>query len=320
VRVLVTGASGFIGAAVVAALTGRGHHVVAVARRAPAVADQGISWVEADLRTHSAWTALLDGITTIYHFAWSSLPADSNQDPVADAYDNIVGTLRLLEAARARSGIRFVFSSSGGTVYGRLQADRAAETHPTRPICAYGVSKLTVENYLMLYSSMWGLDAVTLRISNAYGPGQDTGRNFGAVTTFTRCALTGEPITIYGDGSVVRDYLYISDLVDAVVRAGQMHGGAAVLNIGSGVGHSLNEVVQTISRALGRPVRIRYLPARSFDVPLSVLDINCAQQALSWSPMVDIEQGVAATLSALRQNIQREGADGLTRMISSASL
>jgi UDP-glucose 4-epimerase len=299
--VLVTGASGFIGSAVVVALADRGDHVVAVSRRPPPVAGPGISWVEADLRTYAAWPALLDGVTTIYHFAWSSLPASSNQDPVADAYDNIVGTLRLLEAVKAREGIRFVFPSSGGTVYGRLRADRAAETHPTRPTCAYGVSKLAVENYLMLFASMWGLDAVTLRISNPYGPGQDTGRNFGAVTTFARCALTGEPITIYGDGSVVRDYLYISDLVDAVLRAGQMRGGATVLNIGSGVGRSLNEVVSTISTVLGHPIEIRHLPARSFDVPVSVLDIACARMALTWSPKVVFEQGVIATLSGLRQ-------------------
>ena len=300
-RALVTGASGFIGSAVVAALVRRGEQVVAVARRSPPSAAPGTSWVETDLRTHTEWSPLLEGVTTIYHFAWSSLPATSNEDPVADAYDNIVGTLRLLEAVKARSGIRLVFASSGGTVYGKLQASRAAEAHPTQPTCAYGVSKLAVENYLRLFASMWGLDAVTLRISNPYGPGQDTARNFGAVTTFARRALNREPITIYGDGSVIRDYLYISDLVAAVVKAGEMRGGVDVMNIGSGVGRSLNEVVDTIAAALGRPVATRYLPPRNFDVPVSVLDIERAQFALSWSPRVDFFHGVMATLSGLRQ-------------------
>jgi UDP-glucose 4-epimerase len=298
---LVTGASGFIGSAVVAALTRHGEHVVAVARRPPPVAAPGTSWIKADLRTHTEWSALLEGITTIYHFAWSTLPATSNEDPVADASDNIVATLRLLEAVKTKPRIRFVFASSGGTVYGQLQAGRAAETHPTQPTCAYGVSKLAVENYLRLFTSMWGLDAVTLRISNPYGPGQDTGRNFGAVTTFAQRALNGEPITIYGDGSVVRDYLYISDLVNAVVRAGQMRGGVPVMNIGSGVGRSLNDVVDTVAAALGRPVATRYLPPRNFDVPMSVLDIETARVALSWSPKVDFPHGVMSTLSGLRR-------------------
>ncbi len=296
---LVTGASGFIGSALVAALTAEGHRVVAVARRPPPTACEGVSWVQADLRTYTGWTALLDRVTTVYHLAWSSLPATSNQDPIADAQDNIVGTLRLLEAAKTRPGIRFVFISSGGTVYGRLQTACAAETHPTHPTCAYGVSKMAVEKYLELYAALWGLDAITLRVSNVYGPGQDTQRNFGAVTTFARRALAGKPITIYGNGSVIRDYLYISDLVEALLAAGQMRGGGPVLNVGSGVGHSLNDVLRLVGAALGRPIAVEYLPARNFNVPISVLDISRARDTLSWKPKVPLADGTAATLAGL---------------------
>jgi UDP-glucose 4-epimerase len=241
--------------------------------------------------------ALLDGVTTIYHLAWSSLPATSNDDPIADASENIVGTLRLLQAAQGRPGIRFVFASSGGTIYGKLETAVASESHPTRPICAYGVSKLAIENYLSLYSSVWGLDAVSLRVSNAYGPGQDTTRNFGAVATFSTRAAAGEPIIIYGDGSTVRDYVYISDLVNAFIRAGEIRGGPPILNIGSGVGRSLNEVVQTIIAALGRPVAVHHMPKRSFDIPVSVLEIGIAKRVLSWCPKVDFNNGVCATLA-----------------------
>jgi UDP-glucose 4-epimerase len=298
---LVTGASGFIGSAVVGALVAKGHPVVAVARRLPKMPCPGVSWVQADLRTYTGWAALLDRVTTVYHLAWSSLPATSNQDPVGDAQDNIVGTLRLLEAMRRRPDIRFVFISSGGTVYGRLQTTRAAETHTTHPTCAYGVSKLAAENYLELYASLWGLDAIALRISNAYGPGQNTQRNFGVVATFVSRALTGNPIAIYGDGSVVRDYLYISDLVEALLAAGQMRGGGPVVNVGSGVGHSLNDVLRLVGAALGRPVTAEYLPARDFDVPFSVLNISRAREILSWVPKVSLSDGIAATLAGLRQ-------------------
>ena len=300
---MITGATGFIGSALVEALSHRGECVIAVARRPPQSASPGTRWVEADIRHFNGWPELLDGVRTVYHLAWSSLPASSNNDPVGDASDNVIGSLQLLEAVKAKPDIRFVFASSGGTVYGPLQTGRATEMHPTRPNCAYGVSKLAVENYINLYASLWGLNGVSLRMSNPFGPTQDTQRNFGAVTTFIRRALAGEAIPIYGNGAVIRDFLYISDVVDALIAARQIQGGAPVLNIGSGIGHSLIEVVETIAAVLGRRVPIRYLPARQFDVPVSVLDISLAYATMSWAPKVKFYDGVAATAADLQRTL-----------------
>jgi UDP-glucose 4-epimerase len=246
----------------------------------------------------AGWSDLLKTVTTVYHFAWSSLPKTSNEDPIGDAKDNILGTLGLLEAARKNGHVRIVFASSGGTVYGVLQSIPANELHSTRPRCAYGVTKLAVEKYLALYHDLWGLDCIALRISNPYGPRQVVGRNFGAVSTFAACVVRGDPITIFGDGSVIRDYLYIDDLVEALIAAGDYHGGPVALNVGSGIGKSLNDIVDILQKKSNRTLAVRYVVARDLDVPISVLDVSLAESLLKWKPCTPFEKGVAATLVA----------------------
>ncbi len=297
---LITGATGFIGRNLLRALARRGEEIIAVSRRPQNdEADKLVSWMEMP-KDISAWAAAIEQVSTIYHFAWSSLPQQSNEDPVGDASDNIVGTLRLLEAAKQKKDLRFVFPSSGGTVYGILTSVPANERHDTRPRCAYGVSKLTVEKYLTLYRDLWQLDYAALRIANAYGPGQNVGRNFGAVSTFALRAAKGDPITILGDGSVVRDYVYIDDLIEAVIAAGKHRGGATVMNIGSGTGKSLNDIVTTLEAICGRDIKVNYVPGRTFDVPVSVLDVSLAQAELGWRPRTTFEEGVTATLKGFR--------------------
>jgi UDP-glucose 4-epimerase len=296
---LITGATGFVGRALTNELVGRGERVIALTRD-PYRGDisKSISWRLLP-KAPAGWNEILDEIETVYHFAWSSLPQSSNEDPLSDASDNILGSLRLFEACKGRSNLRIVFPSSGGTVYGVLTSVPASEQHDTRPRCAYGVSKLAVERYLALYHDLWGLDCTALRISNAYGPGQLVGRNFGAISTFAARVAKGEPITVFGDGSVTRDYLYIDDLVEALIAAGAHRGGPIVMNIGSGVGKSLNDVVDALARFRTNGPEVRYVPARNLDVPVSVLDISLAQTILKWKPRTSFQHGVEATFIAL---------------------
>ncbi len=245
------------------------------------------------------WGELLAHVSTVYHFAWSGLPQSSNQDPEQDA-QNIISTLQLLEAAKKKAQLRLVFASSGGTVYGILNSPAASEQHRTRPRCAYGVSKLAVENYLTMYRDLWGLDCVSLRISNAYGPGQKVGRNFGAVSTFVTRVAQREPITIFGDGSVVRDYIYVDDLVEAVIATGEYREGPTVMNVGSGVGASLNDIVEAIRILCPNEVDVSYGTGRALDVPVSVLDISLASSTLGWKPRTSLRAGIEATYRALQ--------------------
>jgi UDP-glucose 4-epimerase len=300
-RALVTGANGFIGSAVVRELSENGHFVTALVRGAEALRPSSpqMRWAQADLRQPVDWRQLLNDVDCVFHLAWTTLPGPSNLDPIADASDNILSALRLMEAIKDRRDIRLVFASSGGTVYGRLDVVPADEGHPLRPTCAYGVSKLSVERYLLLYQQLWGLNSVSLRLSNPFGAGQARGRNFGAVTSFVECALKNRPIRIFGDGSVVRDFIHVTDAARAIVAAGLTLNTSSILNIGSGAGHSLLDVIQMIEDITKRPVQRFHEPARGFDVPVSVLNIALARKELGWAPRMSFRAGVESLIGTM---------------------
>lgn len=165
------------------------------------------------------------------------------------------------------------------------------ESHPTNPLCSYGITKLSIEKYLDLFNHLYGLNYTVLRIANPYGERQRLQASQGAVAVFLGKILRGEPIDIWGDGSIVRDYIYISDVIDALM-ASLKETEEHIFNIGSGHGHSLNEILDVIERVTGRSSIRQYLPARSFDVPESVLSIEKARKILGWEPKIDFDTGV----------------------------
>jgi UDP-glucose 4-epimerase len=303
-KALVTGASGFLGRALVKALLARGECVVAVGRRSsPFAPHPSLIWKQIDLLDSAVpWREILSGVKTIYHLSWSTIPAEANMAPSGDAQDNIVGSVRLIESLASQSPVRFIFASSGGAVYGPLVEERAAEDHPLSPLSAYGVSKRAVECYLDYFAVSSAIRPVSLRIGNLFGPGQDTARLFGAITHFTRNALCGKPIVLFGDGSNVKDYVYIDDVVDALILAAQTDHTPRILNIGSGVGHSLNDIIAAIEKFLQRPIAVERRPARPFDPPVCVLDPSCARRELGWSPRVSFEEGIARTLKSFAES------------------
>jgi UDP-glucose 4-epimerase len=299
---IVTGARGFIGSSLIRTLARSGENVIATTRGVPpSVEIPGVRWrsiANFDLRT---WLELLDSnVTTVYHLGWSSIPATANANPAADLADNVATGLNLLEALRhGRSTARLVFTSSGGTIYGRTSITPTTEDIPPQPMSAYGVSKLAFETYLRVYRENWGINAVTLRIGNPFGPNQDVTRAFGAVTTFVRLALASKPITLFGDGGIVRDYLFVEDCVEAIMLAGQKRDIHQIINIGSGVGISLLDIIDTLSRVLGRDLERRHDPGREFDVPVSVLSIDRARDLLGWQPRTSFDAGIERTIRSL---------------------
>lgn len=303
-RALVTGASGFLGRALVAALLALDETVVAIGRgTCPFAPHPRLIWRRVDLAESAApLLEILPGVDTIYHLSWSTIPADADLAPSEDARVNIVGSLRLLESIARGARPRVVFASSGGAIYGRLLQIPAPEEHPLNPLSAYGVSKRTVEAYLDLFARSAGIRPISLRIGNVFGPGQDTARPFGAVTHFTKSAFLGAPFVMFGDGAVVRDYVYIDDAVAALVRAGHAENLSSVLNIGSGEGRSLNDIIAVLQKLVHKPIMVERKPARPFDVPVSVLDATRARREIGWSTQVSFEEGVARTLASLAKN------------------
>ncbi|MFG1416983.1 NAD-dependent epimerase/dehydratase family protein [Xanthobacter sp. V0B-10] len=310
---LVVGASGLIGRRLCERLRHSCVGIIATTRgREERPAWPGVQWKALDFATFDAWDRLLEDVDTVYHLAWSTVPSSAANDPVRDVSENVVGTVRLLEAARRAPGVRIVFASSGGSVYGPPQSLPVDEAHPTRPIGAYGISKLTAEHYLETSRAVHGVDAIALRISNCYGPGQHEKKGLGAITLFARAALRRDPITLYGNGDIVRDFVHVEDVVSALVAAGERRNVAGPVNIGSGVGHSLRQVIAKLEAALGRPMVVQRAAPRIFDVKASVLDVSRARERIGWRPTIDLDRGIAMILEELRAEMGLECASPCT--------
>jgi len=299
-KCLILGGSGFIGSHLAEALLIQGHEVRIfdrpnLVRPENLCDDERIEWFEGDFLNLEDFAPAVMGTDIVFHLVSATLPKSSNENPLYDIETNLVGTLRLLELARTHAVKRIVFTSSGGTVYGIPKQLPIPETHSTDPLVSYGISKLAIEKYLHLYHELHGIDYCVLRIANPYGERQRVSAAQGAVAVFLNRALHHQPIHIWGDGSVTRDYVYIQDVVDALVSCIHYRGEQRVLNIGSGHGLSLNAILDAIEHLLGHPVARSYEPARNFDVPSNVLDISLAKAQLHWQPKTSFHDGLVKT-------------------------
>lgn len=300
---LVLGGAGFIGSHVAEALARQGERVKIFDR--PHVdrllqLRRGYEVFTGDFLDAHSLIPALRGTDVVFHLVSTTLPKSSNDNPVYDVESNVIGSLRLLELCREHGVRKIVYVSSGGTVYGLPRSLPVAEDHPTDPISSYGIHKLAVEKYLSLARRLYGLEYCVLRPANLYGPRQRLDIAQGAVGVFLDRALRDEPIQLWGDGSVVRDYLYVGDAVDAIVRAARFDGEPRIFNIGSGVGVSLNELIEEIGRLLGRPVKVERSEARLVDVPVNVLDCSLALRHLGWRATTPLAEGLRRTCDWLR--------------------
>lgn len=256
------------------------------------VSSKHVEYVSGNFSSADTVEQLVKGVDVIFHLICTTLPKTSNDDPVNDVMSNIVPTIQLLESARKEGVRKIIYFSSGGTVYGVPKTIPTPEDYPTLPICSYGIHKVAVENYLHLYYTLYGLDYAVMRISNPYGTYQGTGRGQGAVPVFLNKLMLDEPIDIWGDGSVVRDYIQVDDVVEAALKLVEYQGSQKIFNIGSGKGLSLNTLIAEMASLVGREARVNYLPARALDVPASVLDISRAFREFAWQPRVCFREGI----------------------------
>jgi len=297
---LVIGGNGFIGTNLVDALLKSGHEV-RVFDRFPGRFKEPLSEVEylwGDLGNHGEMAEVVRGVDYVYHLAYTTLPHTSNEDPLFDIRSNLIDTVQLLQECRQAAVKKIIFMSSGGTVYGIPETVPIKESHSTNPICSYGITKLAIEKYLSLFHRLYGLEYLIARISNPYGEQQNPGGKQGAVTVFLGNVLSKKPIVIWGDGEVVRDYIYIGDVAEALVKAAGYDpsaSGQRLFNIAAGEGYSLNQLVEIIRGVVNREVEVRYEPGRPEDVPQNVLDISMAKKHLNWKPKVTLTEGLSRT-------------------------
>lgn len=304
-KCLILGGGGFLGSHLSEALLAEGHAVRIfdrpnLLRFRSFQSNENVEWFEGDFIDREHVAHAVSGCDVIFHLVSTTLPRSSNENPAYDVETNVIGTLQLLDAARKNKIRKFIFVSSGGTIYGIPHEVPIKESHPTEPICSYGISKLAIEKYIHLFHLLHGMEYCVLRLANPFGERQRIAAAQGAVVVFLDKALRNEEIEIWGDGSVVRDYFHVSDAVAALMKAIAYEGSQRIFNIGSGIGYSLNDIIEAIETLLGVAVRRSYLPARAFDVPVSVLDISKAAEFLNWKPQVSFGEGLSRTAQWLR--------------------
>jgi UDP-glucose 4-epimerase len=299
-RALVIGGNGFIGGHLVNLLDEEGI-AVRVFDRFPSkffAQKRNVEYVIGDLGNHGALNEIVQDVDWVFHLAYTTLPKTSNDDPVYDVRSNLIDTLQLLQECTKEKVKKIVFVSSGGTVYGAPQSVPITESHPTEPICSYGITKLAIEKYLHLFYHLEGLDYAVARISNPYGEGQNPNAKQGAIGVFLGRIARGEEIEIWGDGEVIRDYIYIRDAAAALIQAARYQASKTdprVFNVGSGVGHSLNEIIDEIRSVVEVKFKVHYDPARALDVAANVLDNRLAGKHLGWHPTTDLRTGIERT-------------------------
>jgi UDP-glucose 4-epimerase len=305
--VLVLGA-GFVGAAVARSLVRRGCQVKVLTRSEPthrtAEVLVGATVAVGDAGEMTTLVSALGGVDRIVYALGSASPAESDLDPASDVAVVIPPLVRMLELLRLRSGLR-TFLSSGGAVYGEQREHPIPESVEPRPISSYGIIKLTCEKYLTMYSDSYGIPCQVLRIANVYGPGQHVSRGQGVVARLAHSALTGAPMPLYSGGKSVRDYVYIDDVADAVADLVCVAHTPQVINIGTGIGHSLDEVVEQVRIASGKELNLLPLESRTFDVHSNVLDPTLLSGLVPFAPR-NLAEGVAATWADLQSTAPSE--------------
>lgn len=297
---LLIGGTGFIGRNLAAMLLAQGHAVFTTGRpRSMASAGFEPGRIALDLRDDAEVAKVLDQVKPdiVFHLACNLLPASTTAHYLIERRELIDPSIKLAERL-AQDGTRLVYLSSGGTVYGSTVADRMAETDECQPISVYGQAKLEFENYLRFAGRVMGLRYLIIRPSNPFGRHQSPHGNQGLIAILIGKALRGEPLEVWGDGLVVRDYIYVDDLCDAIHHLIGSDIRNDVFNIGSGIGHSLLDVVAAVERAVDRKIELAFRPPRPVDVRRAVLDIS-KLRATGARPPRPLQEGIDAFVATL---------------------
>ncbi|MGO9506918.1 MAG: GDP-mannose 4,6-dehydratase [Mycobacterium sp.] len=316
-RTLVTGAAGFIGSTLVDRLLKEGHQVTGVDNlsASPPVANLAsahrhngpgrFNFVAADVR-HSELSEIVAGSNpdVVFHLAAQVDVRCSVVDAQHDARNNVLGTINLLEASRRARVTRIVYAASGGSRYGAPATLPATEDTPVDPLSPYAASKVAGELYMRAYAGMYGLAPICLALANVYGPRQDPHGEAGVVTIFGSAMISGRPTTIYGDGSAIRDYVYVDDVVTAFLCAADAPiTTTGTFNIGTGVQTTVTELHQLIAAAIGVSRPPDYAGDRTGEVHASAVNPTRAGRVLGWKPDTDLTEGIKRTVDWLRANL-----------------
>ncbi len=292
-HILVLGGCGFIGSHIVDELIISGYDVSVIDHseekfRAPLPA---VKYYYEDILSIAKLSEVISAADVIIHSVSSTNPASSNANPQADIATNLTGMVQLLECMRQYHKSRIIFLSSGGTVYGVPKVLPIPEDHPMDPQCSYAVVKLAMEHYLNVFSNLYGFQTTIIRPANPYGPRQWYLGSQGVIANFTAKAIQNQPLTLWGTGQEIRDFFHVTDLAKVCLRFIESNQ-TGIYNIGSGQGHAIHEIIDTLEHLHGSKLQINQLEKRDFDIPKVVLDTQKIQHVLNWSPEIPLLEGM----------------------------
>jgi len=305
-KTLVTGGAGFIGSNLVRHLLEEGHEVTVLDNlisgyRSNLRPFPDARFIEGDIRDECAVAEAVHQCEVVFHLAASVGNKRSIDHPLVDADINVMGTLRVLEAAR-KAGVRKIVASSSAGIFGELKTLPIREDHPIEPDTPYGSSKLCMEKECLAYAKLYDMEAVCLRYFNVYGMNQRFDAYGNVIPIFVFKMLRGEPITIFGDGEQTRDFVNVRDVVQANLKAAMAHGISGAFNTGSGTRISINRLVELLAEVSGMQPDLRYGPQRPGDVRDSLADITAARDAFGFVPSVDVSEGLREYMAWARQD------------------
>ena len=296
-KALVTGGGGFIGSNLVGLLLDEGHEVTVLDDFSSGYRENlepypAVRLVEGDVRDEAAVREACAGAEVVFHLAASVGNTRSIEHPLEDSEVNVLGTLRVLEAARRAGSRKVVFSSSAG-IFGELRTLPIREDHPVEPDSPYGASKLAAEKHCLAYAKLYPIEAVCLRYFNVYGVNQRFDAYGNVIPIFAKRMIAGEPVTVFGDGEQTRDFVNVRDVVRANYQAGMSRGVSGAFNLGSATRVTINRLVEMLQAASGIAARVEYGPPRPGDVRDSLADVSAAAAAFGYAPRVGLEEGLA---------------------------
>ncbi len=305
--VLALGAGGFIGSHLVDSLVSRGYRVRAMDRFVPDIPPQFqpndlIETISGDFLNRGDLTTVLRGVDHVVHLVSTTNPATAENDPLIDIETNIRGSVQLFELCAAAEVQRVVYASSGGTVYGEtVGTDPIRETDPTQPVSPYGIGKLCVEHYLRYFARKRGLHSTTFRVANPFGERQPFWKRQGVIPIFLEAITSHKPLTVMGDGSMTRDYIYVTDVTEMIADSLACEPKHDVYNLGSGVGVSVNEIVRTIEAVTGIEAIVQHVPVPPTFVQSSVLDMSRYEAEFGGRHSVSFAEGIRHTYDYLKK-------------------
>lgn len=304
-KILVTGGAGFIGSHLTDVLVQEGHTVFVMDNLSTGrkeYVNPRARFYELDIRSPQAKNFVVsERFEAIFHLAAQIDVRKSAKDPLTDADINIMGSLNILEAAKVSGVKRFVFSSTGGAMYGQTEQRPTSENYPATPITPYGIGKLAIEHYLQYFRDLFGLSSISLRYSNVYGPRQNSQGEAGVVAIFSDRCLRGKPLQINGDGKQTRDYVYVDDVIKANLLA-LASNSCGQYNIATGVETDVNAIARLIQESANKKSRIYYGPPRQGDIYQSCLDASRFKKEFAWKAVIDVNEGIRRTVEWFLRN------------------